>query len=899
MPPKKREKIPNRRSVVGSNHFASAATSATAAVTVPSSTPKKRKAEEENANIMKYAQQIQQKELEKKRLSQQHTSIVPTITTSSRRATANQVGTTTKRTSKSMPHTTVSSTSRRRAVAGRKSVSKDVKEAPEEEDDDEDDDDEEEEAEEEEEEETIQLPPSSKRQRIVYSDAGKTFTVVPTVAAATTLAITTSSTTVTGTNATERASYPHRNDPDHDRAKLWYEEKMAKNRNINSNSGSSNSVKQQRPTNAFGTIGSVQQPQQVVPADDIPSTLKPPPQQQLQHYSNTNASHTVSFASSTMTSRNTQVLTPPRNNIATGGGGGNNPYSRSHQAATSHIVDQPPSTQQLQQQMLRHRTSTGGSLKSSFPRRASLEKAPFGSPIPTLSSTLPHPKSSNNTTGVSLVQSPLLSMPSADELNSHHEPTMLSPNYNRKNFDHRVDDTTTDTTHLQPPYRPTSGQVTEYTSEMDHRRGDEPNIANAGNKDAWMASMAFVCVLLLSFLVALVMEPAAVLPESTISYFMSRIMNSELSTTATLKQTPCFMDHPIRNNVEIEEEIALLGNNRACDDQTQQQPCPHGGHCMDGKLKLCYDSYLQVAPDGGSCVFTDQAQRDFDAIVDLLTKYTVQHICIGPKRAKNPFYVQESSLLALNEDNDVDVNRRAPMFDYRSISDVLLLQYSPKLMLHATSKNSNTEKANASSGVLNDKILIERNELDGSILIGLHPTQNVPLPFDCYVTKITFSMLKTFMVWIGTVSVWIISRILLCYMEYPIALIGLTVTVSLTAIVLQKRDKARRAQIQFTNEVVGFRERVYDELMKDQNTSIPARIICDRIAWNMYPRSSQKRRRIHDIIFPCVSRDLETDSRIIVSWRAATSTTSAELHWQWNDTQPHTSTTKLRQTQAS
>ncbi len=797
---------------------------------------KKRKAEED-ANVKKYAGQIKQKEMAKKRQQ----SLAPTTTTA-----ASSIATGTPRKAKSLSNTSATSATsaivpslrqrqsnlKKPPVATSAQKSRSSLKAPiiMEVDNEQEEDQEDNQ----EEKNAIPAPPSSKRRRIDYSRES-----VP---------------------ADVPAATADRADPDVDRARKWYQEHLA-------------TTVKKRQANSFGTSSTSTTGATVHGTADILSTPKPPPQQ----YSDANTTQQVSHAPSSWKVQ-TEAVTPPRRNTSTRGRTTGTPYYRSDQNRTS-IVDLPPSSQTL-------RNRINSSSKS-------LQKAPFGSPLPTIPSTIQHQKSS---AAVTSAQSPLLALPSADELNVHHEPTILSPNYNRRSQYDDVDEANT-MLHQQQQYRQSSIQE----GNVDHHGANEQNSSIARNKDAWIAFIAFAGVLLLSFIVALVVDPDAVLPESTIPFFSTLNRTSEPSAAAG--NQPCFMDHPIRNNVEIEEEIALIGHShRVCEDPTH--PCPRGGHCMDGKLKLCYDPYLQVSPDGISCIFTDQAQRDFNTIFDLLTKYTVQHVCMGPKRAKNPFYISDSS--SSNESHedgsalkDADVIRRTPLYDYRSITDVLLLQYNPKLMIHATVANKNE---NTKSIISMAKIIVERNEHDGSMLIGLHPSQHVPLPFDCFLTKITFSVLKTLMVWIGTVSVWILSRIVLCYIEYPITLIGLSIVVGVTSMFIQKRGRVRRAQIQFTNEVVSFRERVYDELMKDKNTSIPALMICDRIAWNLYPTSSQKRRRIREVILPCVSRDLETDSRIIVSWRATTTglgrtTTTPELHWQWKDTQPHMSTTMMEQTQ--
>ena len=833
---------------------------------------KKRKAEED-ANIKKYAEQIKQKEMAKKRQQ----SMAPT-TTAAASSTATATGT--PRRTKSMSNTTTGKSSSSSAAAAATTSTTTAKVPPslqppqrqapvkkppqksrsswkppttgtnmevDNEPEEEDDDDEQEEV-----KDAIPTPPSSKRRRIDYSRHSVSAPVA----------------------AVDRV------DPDVDRARKWYQENLAPT--VQKRPATGNSLS----TSSTSTTGTT-----VYGTADILSTPKPPPQQ----YSEANIAPAISHAPSSWKVQ-TEAVTPPRRNTTTSGRttGTGMPYYRSDKNARTSIVNLPPPSQTLRNRI--HSSS-----------KSLLQKAPFGSPLPTIPSTIQqqpqHPMTS--------AQSPRLALPSADELNvPHHEPTILSPNYHHRSssssqyHDHVDDDYVNEANtilHQQQQYRQSSSS-SDQEGKVDRHGANEQNPFIARNKDAWIAFIAFAGVLLLSFIVALIMDPDAVLSKSTTSFFSS--LNRSSKPLSAAGNQPCFMDHPIRNNVEIEEEIALIGHNhRVCEDATH--PCPRGGHCMDGKLKLCYDSYLQVSPDGTSCIFTDEAQRDFNTIFDLLTKYTVQHFCMGPKRAKNPFYIRDSS--SSNESHEdgsarkdaADVIRRTPLYDYRSITDVLLLQYSPKLMIHATvaNKNENTE-----SIISMAKIIVERNEHDGSMLIGLHPSQHVPLPFDCFLTKITFSLLKTLMVWIGTVSVWILSRIVLCYIEYPITLIGLSIVVGVTSMIIQKRGRVRRAQIQFTNEVVSFRERVYDELMKDKNTSIPALMICDRIAWNLYPTSSQKRRRIREVILPYVSRDLETDSRIIVSWRAASSgfgrtTTKPELHWQWKDTQPHMSTTTMEQTQ--
>jgi hypothetical protein len=461
-------------------------------------------------------------------------------------------------------------------------------------------------------------------------------------------------------------------------------------------------------------------------------------------------------------------------------------------------------------------------------------------------------------------------------------------------------------------------------------------------QDTWIAGIAFLGVLVISVGVAMIMDPSSSSSSSSVDPeepWWTRIVVSVMTWIPSLpnvqstvpspppsSQLPCFRDYPIRNNIQVEEDFGMdrismaphcsssSSSSSAADDTTTRgtttwTACPRGGHCVGGYLKLCYDNYLQVSLDGTCCIFTQQAQQDVDAIIDLLTQYTIEYMCVGPQRAQNPCYAQDlvsSQLLQSTGTTNDSVMmdpldhhyQSSPLFFFRSITDTLQIPYNPKLLLH-TQHRPQFDHDHTGDGGDNDVFIFERNEKDGSILIGLHPSQTIELPWGCYMKKMILSIVTTLVVWIWTAVIVIGSWILSYFMESPILSIFVTSTGLLSYMTIRMIQQRRRVQRQLEYDIVQLRERVYDELCKDRRTAVPAQVICDRIAWNVYPTSYPQRYRIHHILYPFVVRDIESDRRVIKSWSTANNSNSTttspnipELCWQWVDPQPHSSNPK-------
>jgi hypothetical protein len=395
-------------------------------------------------------------------------------------------------------------------------------------------------------------------------------------------------------------------------------------------------------------------------------------------------------------------------------------------------------------------------------------------------------------------------------------------------------------------------------------------------RQSWVwASLGLVGVVLVSVLVAQV---------AMNDMGGGTINSTKTTTTNTATLSPCFEDYPIRTNMEIEED--LLGTlNPHCDNASHRPPCPAGGHCAGGTLKLCYDHFLHVSDD--ACVLTDASQRQLEALVDVLERYTVQHEChTGHRsrsgshrsRGKNPFFAQESSGMG-------DDRRSVPLFYYKSLTDVLDIPHNPELLVYTTN-------AENTSNNTNHMFLIEDHP-DGSLLVGLHPLRPIPLPLGCFMKKISLRLFSTVFAWTWTFVIVIGSWILSFYTDSPVVAVCATVLVLAVLSVSRTARRERHARQALVAEVVQFRERVYEELVRDHGRPpVPAQVLCDRIAWHAYPRSRRQREYMHRQLFPFVVRDLESDSRVVKSWTAgSTGSSQPELHWQWVDSQPHRATT--------
>lgn len=341
-------------------------------------------------------------------------------------------------------------------------------------------------------------------------------------------------------------------------------------------------------------------------------------------------------------------------------------------------------------------------------------------------------------------------------------------------------------------------------------------------------------------------------------------------------QQPCFADYPVRNNVEFEDEddsVGVVLPSHCKGGDVERTPCPVGGHCAGGHLQSCYDSHYQVSESDSACVLSEASQRSMEALTDLLEKYSAQQICGagGGKAGKNPFYVQR----------DVETNR--PLFLYQSLTDVLQIPYDPQLLRAAVYDEGSDDL----------QLFIVDKRDDGSVLIGLHPSKEIPLPAACYAKKLTTSFVTGALVLLWTVTVVVGSWIWSFFLESPVEAVVTTVIgfVVLTTMHFVKSKSRKRRQLEL--EVINLRERVYSELSKDAGQTVLANIICNRIAWKDHPSSRKARDRLSRVIFPMVVRDLDSDRRVDKTWTASSNGTQ-ELVWQWLD-QPHESIVRFRE----
>jgi hypothetical protein len=517
------------------------------------------------------------------------------------------------------------------------------------------------------------------------------------------------------------------------------------------------------------------------------------------------------------------------------------------QASSSQFVPPPPSRQKL--------------------RKPVPTKAPFGSPIPTL-----------NASTVASYRSPAPVMPTVQELEA---PTrnVLSPKPR-------------ESVHLRQEPTPVHSYLRQEPAPVhSFNRVREPEYSNViedALEEPWrpkgpplykietgIAILAFFGVLFVSVLIAVLFDPS-----TQFDGWNSLLLNG---TTAPVLLS-CFDDYPVRSNLEIEEELLVGGGTPSkclMDDANPTKPCPEGGHCSGGHLKHCYDAIFQASTDGLECTFTTVAQRQREALRDLLTKYTVQHVCSVPQ-SPNPFYIKGS--------------HNPPLFDYRALIDVLQIPYHPKLISHRTKIEEN-----------HPIFLLEQSEKDGSFFIGLHPSQVVDLPLSCWTKRILTSAMNSLLAGAGSLSVplkqlvtsvisylmvlvWTLlialtSWIYSSFIASPLVSMAMTVFVLFSITLIYHFDQQRRFIREVEADVVQVREYVYQELSRDPKPEVQPELIRERIAWMLYPRSHGQRERLRKVVFPFVMRDIATDDRIRKSYSGA----PPQLFWKWVDPHPYRS----------
>lgn len=465
---------------------------------------------------------------------------------------------------------------------------------------------------------------------------------------------------------------------------------------------------------------------------------------------------------------------------------------------------------------------------------ATIEKPPFGSPLPTTS------KLTSAQRRASVARSPLVA-------------TLAQPQPEEESEDD--DDETANVT-------------TDYAAAVDHV--PEPEVTEEANSKERLAPRSVGCrfawaVFFLASQIGLGLLLAAAMMGDTSTVVLHNII---ASATSAIKHQPCFEDYPVRNINDYnwdEDDLVTVASPPHCEGILNRTPCPLGGHCAGGRLQRCYDPLYEETEF--TCVLTETARGHIAALVDLLETYSTQEM-FAHQKAKNPFYVHRHA----------ETDR--PLFLYQSLVDVLQLPYDPKLV-----RAANVEA---------DTFLFEIIDNGNVFIIGLHPSKPIPLSAWCYAKNLVHSAITGVLVLFWTIAVVVGSWIVSYFVESPVEAVVVTVVGFTVLSTMRYVSTKRRRQQQLLLEVIQLRERVYEELSKDACKPVVANLICNRIAWKDHPASRQARDRVSRVLWPMVVRDLETDSRVHHSWTSAVEGSGQhELVWQWMD-RPHFSIVRFR-----
>jgi hypothetical protein len=322
--------------------------------------------------------------------------------------------------------------------------------------------------------------------------------------------------------------------------------------------------------------------------------------------------------------------------------------------------------------------------------------------------------------------------------------------------------------------------------------------------------------------------------------------SSSASTTEQQQQAtlPCFKDSPMENQDYYEVEVVSY----CADPLTVFRLCPWGALCTGGAIEHCNrdSQHFEVSAAGDQCVLTAAWTATIQKFEQKLIEWTIQDGCTREKCAHKRM--------------DEDGSNMRPLFEFT--------------FKHRNWDMKLLEGANAARFAVTGKHVFLTLHENDTLLIGLHPDQDLPLPFSCLFSGV--------LQWLFHVVTWLFHVVTDFFFTFP-NVSGLLFHVSKR---ICKIRSGQRSKQQLLSDVVECRNKAYRTLAdRQEHETIHIR---DQISFQVCPTSKVGRKRIQTVVWPRVVGDIGHDKRIhkrVVAVAATAAGASGEKreYWKWVD----------------
>jgi hypothetical protein len=314
------------------------------------------------------------------------------------------------------------------------------------------------------------------------------------------------------------------------------------------------------------------------------------------------------------------------------------------------------------------------------------------------------------------------------------------------------------------------------------------------------------------------------------------------------KLQPCFTDYPFAKDLQdsMTSESPHCAGNRVI-----RVPCPKRAHCANGYLVSCNSDYFEPSAAGTTCVWKAHELGQCNLWREALEQWTIDTVC-SKTSLGTQFLVS----------NDETSESSRPLFDYKSAAEELDMTYDPKLL-----RTVNDERE--------DKVFLIKKSDSGAVLIGLHHSQAIELPFECSVSQWAWRSWGTLVGLSGTIVRVLATCIWSFMLQHP--LISFAIGAFLCYAVMYW--KMKRAHYRTAAAFYNFRDDVFEEISNSSPHSIPADIIRDRIINRKHLPPKAHKEMIS--LFPKVKQFIEDDKRVKKEYQPGN-----VVLWQWLDHEP-------------